>query len=386
MRYWVKKMNAKRIEKVCVTGGAGFIGSHTVDLLINHGYHVSILDNLEPQVHVEADKAPSYVNKDADFVHGDIRDSELVKRIVLENDAIIHLASMVGIGQSMYQVKRYIETNTEGTANLLDALVNNENNVRKLIVASSMSVYGEGKYYCEKCSTNSFPKLRGEEQIQSQLEPLCAMCNSPLISLPTDEEKPLMPTSIYAMTKRHQEEMVLLVGRTYGIPSVALRFFNVYGSRQSLKNPYTGVAAIFLSRLLNKKPPFVFEDGDQTRDFIHVKDAAQAILLALEKSTADYKPVNVGTGKATSIAKVAEILASLLNLDIKPVISGKFRKGDIRHCFADISKAKGLLGYQPKIGIEEGFRELVAWAKGHHWEAIDLFDNAVSELEKKNLT
>jgi len=379
-------MKAKGIEKVCVTGGAGFIGSHTVDLLINHGYHVSILDNLEPQVHGEADKAPSYVNKDAAFIHGDIRDSEIVKKIVQENDAIIHLAAMVGIGQSMYQVKRYIDTNTEGTANLLDILVNNENNVRKAIVASSMSVYGEGRYYCEKCSTNSFPNLRDEKQFQSHLEPLCPMCNSALISLPTDEEKPLMPTSIYAMTKRHQEEMALLVGKTYGVPSIALRFFNVYGSRQSLKNPYTGVTAIFLSRLLNKKPPYVFEDGNQTRDFIHVKDAAQAVLLALEKGTADYTSVNVGTGKATSIVEVAEMLARLLNLDIKPIISGKFRKGDIRHCFADISKAQRLLGYQSKIGIEEGFRELVAWARGHHWEAIDLFDNAVRELEEKNLT
>jgi len=380
-------MKTKGIEKVLVTGGGGFIGSHTLDLLTESYYHVTVLDNLEPQVHGEEKKLPDYISEDVTFIHGDIRDRELLKKVIREVDTVIHLAAMVGVGQSMYQIEQYVDVNTKGTANLLDILVNEKNNVKKLIVASSMSIYGEGKYYCEKCSTNVYPALRSKEQLEKrQWNHLCPTCHSQLIPQPTDEEKPLISTSIYAMTKRHQEEMCLLTGKTYGIPAVALRYFNVYGSRQALSNPYTGCAAIFTSRILNNKPPYIFEDGNQTRDFIHVKDIAKANLNALEHNNADYQAINIGTGKPITIKKLAETLTKLYKKPtLKPYISNEYRKGDIRHCYANIQKARKLLNFEPSISLEEGLTELAEWAETHGWGATDLFEKALKELREKHL-
>jgi dTDP-L-rhamnose 4-epimerase len=380
-------LKAKGIEKVLVTGGAGFIGSHTADLLIEHGYHVTILDNLEPQVHGTERKLPDYINKNAILIYGNVLDRELLKKTIREADAIIHLAAMVGVGQSMYQIERYVDVNTRGTSNILDVLVNTENNVKKLVVASSMSIYGEGKYHCEKCASNVYPGLRNEAQLEKkQWDHLCPTCDSVLTPLPTDEEKPLLSTSIYAMTKRHQEEMCLLIGKTYGIPTVALRYFNIYGSRQALSNPYTGCAAIFTSRTLNNKPPYIFEDGNQTRDFIHVKDVAKANLSTLEQNNADYQAINVGTGKPLSIKKLAETLTKLYDKpNLQPYTSHEYRKGDIRHCYADISKAQKLLNFKPNVTLENGLTELTRWAKTHGWDAVDLFEKALKELKEKHL-
>jgi dTDP-L-rhamnose 4-epimerase len=380
-------MKAKSIEKVLVTGGAGFIGSHTTDLLIEHGYHVTILDNLEQQVHGQERKPPEYINKNAVLIYGNISDRELLKKTIQEVDAIIHLAAMVGVGQSMYQIERYVDVNTRGTANLLDLLVNTENNVKKLVVASSMSIYGEGKYHCEKCSNNVYPGLRSETQLkEKQWNHSCPTCGHPLTPLPTNEEKPLLSTSIYAMTKHHQEEMCLLIGKTYGIPAIALRYFNVYGSRQALSNPYTGCAAIFTSRILNNKPPYIFEDGNQTRDFIHVKDVAKANVNALEHSNADYQAINIGTGKPLTIKKLAETLTKLYDKpNLQPYLSNEYRKGDIRHCYADTSKAQNLLGFKSTISLQNGLGELADWAKAHGWGAVDLFEKALKELKERHL-
>jgi len=379
-------MKGKGVERVLVTGGAGFIGSHTADLLVKQGYDVTVLDNLEPQVHGIERKHPAYLNKNATFVLGDIRQREPVEKLILENDAVIHLASTVGVGQSMYEIERYISANTQGTAVLLDTLANEEHNVRKLLVASSMSLYGEGKYRCEKCGSDAFPGLRTEEQLEKKLwEHSCPSCGSFLKPLPTDEGKPLMPTSIYAMSKRHQEEMCLLIGKTYGIPTVALRYFNVYGSRQSLSNPYTGACAIFSSRILNGKPPYIFEDGNQLRDFIHVKDVAKATLNALEYNNANYTVVNIGTGKPISIVKLAETLIEVYEAKLKPYISSRYRKGDVRHCYADIQRAERLLNFKAKISLKEGLGELAEWAKLHGWISIDLFQKALEELEEREL-
>lgn len=375
----------RSLSKVLVTGGGGFIGSHTVDLLLERGYEVFVLDNLEEQVHHGT--VPDYLNKNVKFVQGDVRDHELLIRLLKEVDAVIHLAAAVGVGQSMYQIEKYVDYNTRGTATLLDALINTENPVKKLVVASSMSIYGEGKYWCEKCSEVKYPSLRGEEQLKNRMwEPLCSVCRSMLKPLPTDEEKPIVPTSIYAQTKKHQEEMCLLTGKTYGLPMVALRYFNVYGPRQSLSNPYTGVCAIFTSRILNNKPPYIFEDGNQSRDFIHVKDIAKANLLALEKSAADFTAVNIGTGRQTSIKRIAELLIKTLDYKLNPHVSNRYRKGDIRHCYADISKARNLLGYEPTIKLEDGLKELAEWAKTHGWGVVDLFEKTLKELEDKGLT
>ena len=381
-------MKAKRIEKVLVTGGAGFIGSHTVDLLIERDYYVTILDSLEPQVHGEGGKTPEYIDKDATFICGDIRDRKLLKKIIQEIDAVIHLVSVVGVGQSMYQIQRYVDVNTQGTANLLDVIANEENDIKKLIVASSMSIYGEGKYHCEKCSATIYPKLRNEDQLKKQQwDHTCPTCNSTLIPLPTDEEKPLFSASTYAMTKRHQEEMCLLIGKTYGVSTIALRYFNVYGSRQALSNPYTGCVVIFANRILNNKTPYIFEDGNQTRDFIHVKDVAKVNLNALEHNNADYEAINIGTGKPISIKKLTEILVKLYNKpNLQPYISNEYRKGDIRHCYADIGKAKKLLHYEPSISLEDGLNELAGWATTHKWGSANLFEKALYELKERHLT
>jgi dTDP-L-rhamnose 4-epimerase len=268
---------------------------------------------------------------------------------------------------------------------LLDLLVNRKKRVEKLVVASSMSVYGEGKYLCEDCGP-VYPQSRdGVRLRKGEWEMTCPKCQKTTAPSPTDEEKPLTPVSIYAQSKRHQEEMCLLVGKTYSIPTVALRYFNVYGPRQSLANPYTGVCALFSARILNNKPPYIFEDGKQVRDFVNVKDVAEANILAIEKDSADYMAVNIGTGRPISINELAEKLIELYGADVDPIISRKYREGDIRHAYADITTARRYLGYEPKISLDEGMRDLTEWAKAHGWAAKDLFDKAMEELKQKKL-
>jgi len=377
-------MKGQGIDKVLVTGGCGFVGSHTVDFLIKRGYAVTVLDNLDKQVHTNG--IPEYLNKKSNFVKGDIRDRQLTKKLVKDTDAILHLASAVGVGQSMYQVENYIDCNTRGTASLLDILVNEDNNVKKIVMASSMSIYGEGEYYCVDCDEVQYPKLREEDQLQNRLwNPLCSECRNQLVRRPTNEDKPLVPTSIYAMSKRHQEETCLLIGDTYDIPTVALRYFNIYGPRQSLSNPYTGVCAIFGSRILNGNPPYIFEDGEQVRDFVHVSDIVNANLLALETNSAENCIINIGSGKATSINKIAECLIEMTGAKLKPIISQKYRKGDIRHCYADITRARNILGYSPSIDLMDGLLELTSWMEENKWSAKDNFKKTLEELEKRSL-
>jgi dTDP-L-rhamnose 4-epimerase len=287
----------------------------------------------------------------------------------------------------MYQVERYVDSNTRGTSVLLDLLANREHTVKKLVVASSMSVYGEGKYYCDECELYETPELRtfARKRVVNW-EHSCKQCGTSLKPVPTDEDTPLRPTSIYAMSKKQQEEMCLLIGKTYGIPTVALRFFNACGPRQSLSNPYTGAAAIFMSRILNKQLPYIFEDGNQLRDFVHVKDIARACWLALEHNEADYFPVNVGTGKPTSIYQVADTLIDLYNVRIKPHISNEFRKGDIRHCYADTMRAKKLLKFETSMTIRDALSDLVKWTKTEGGRnAVDTFDKALNQLRERNL-
>lgn len=368
--------------KIClVTGGAGFIGSFIVDELIRRGYRVRIYDNLEPQVHPGGVK-PEYVNPEAEFIQGDVRDYDSFKKALEGVDAVFHKAAMVGVGQSQYQVKRYVDVNIGGTANLLDIIANEKNQVSKLIVAASMSSYGEGQYECAVCGRVN-PPLRPEAQMDQQdWEHHCPHCDAIIQAVPTPEAKRLECNSIYAITKKNQEEMVLNIGETYNIPAVALRYFNVYGPRQSLSNPYTGVAAIFISRLKNNHPPVVFEDGRQTRDFVSVHDIVRANLLALEnESLSGY--FNIGTGTPREIADIARTLNELFGKTIAPEITGKFRKGDIRHCVADISNATEQLGYTPRVAFEDGMKELIAWSENA--ESVDKFEEARQELLKRGL-
>ncbi|MCS7151445.1 MAG: GDP-mannose 4,6-dehydratase [Endomicrobia bacterium] len=368
---------------ILVTGGAGFIGSFLVDELIKRKHKVVIYDVLDNQVHLG--KIPYYLNKKAEFVRADIRDYKLLKKTILKYkiEVIYHLAAKVGVGQSQYQIKEYIDVNVGGTSNLLDIIVNNKTTVKKLIVASSMSTYGEGMYYCRKCNKEFQPDLRSKEQLDKCLwEVLCPECKTVVEAKPTTETAKQVCHSIYALSKKVQEEMCLIIGKTYNIPTVALRFFNVFGPRQSLSNPYTGVAAIFMSRIKNNKPPIIFEDGLQTRDFVYVTDVVQSCILAL-KSQADYKVYNVGCGKPVGILDVAKTIAKVYGKDIKPEIRNKYRKGDIRHCFADITKIKKELGFKPKISFEDGIKKLVLWAKTT--EAKDFYEQAEKELQQKGL-
>jgi dTDP-L-rhamnose 4-epimerase len=369
------------MKKVLVTGGAGFIGSHLVDGLVKRNYEVIVIDSIDKQVHT--DGIPDYINLKARYIFEDIRKKKILEEIVKEVDYIFHFAAKVGVGQSQYQIREYVDVNITGTANLLDILVNKKNNVKKLIVASSMSIYGEGLYKCEKCG-NVKPELRNfkEEKIDDW-EPKCPFCNGNITPVPTPENLQIIPNSIYAITKKEQEEMSLLIGKTYNIPVVSLRFFNVYGPRQSLSNPYTGVCAIFLSRIKNDKPPVIFEDGLQTRDFIWVGDIVRACILSMEKESANYEIFNVGSGKPISIVEIANLLIKLLGKDLKPEITYKFRKGDVRHCYADISKIKEKIGFEPETTLEEGLKKLIEWAKER--KAVDKFEKAHKELKKKGL-
>ncbi len=367
---------------VLVTGGAGFIGSHLVDALVGEGHRVRILDSLAEEVH--GGVVPSHLNRDAEFIHGDVCDPATVESAMDGIEAVFHLAAELGLGRSMYQVRRFVTGNDLGTAVLLEELIKRKAQVKKLIVASSMSLYGEGPYRCEKCGRTSFPELRSDEALAAnRWEFECTECGSELHAIQTPEDKPLNPTSVYAVGKQVQEQYSLIIGRAYRIPTVAFRYFNVYGPRQALSNPYTGACAIFSSRLLNDQRPLIYEDGNQTRDFVSVHDVVKANLLALGSDHADYQVLNVGTGRANTVLSIAEVIAKGLGKNIEPEVTGQFREGDIRHCIADISKARRLLGYEPKVKLEDGLVELLAWVGGQ--DADDRLQTASAELAAHSL-
>ena len=368
--------------KILVTGGAGFIGSHLVDALVAAGHRVRVLDNLDPQVHGPGAARPAHLHPKAELIVGDVRDRNAVARALDGIEVVFHEAAAVGVGQSMYQIEHYVSVNAVGAAVLLEGIVERRTQLRKVVVASSMSIYGEGLYRAPD-GRLVHPPLRTETDLAARRFELIEN-GKELTPLGTPEEKPLQPTSIYAITKRDHEEMFLAVGQAYGIPVVALRYFNVYGPRQALSNPYTGVVAIFSSRLLNRRPPLVYEDGRQTRDFVHVSDIVQANLLALEKSAADGRIYNVGTGRATSVREVAETLSEMLDYGDPPEVLGKYRAGDIRHCVADISRIQRELGYRPKVAFTDGLRELLAWLRTQ--SADDAVDAASRELAARGLT
>jgi len=369
------------MNKILITGGAGFIGSHLCDELLNKGYEVTVLDNLNSQVHGEEGLRPEYLSQDVELVVGDIRDEDLVRKLVRETDAVFHLASLVGVGQSMYKIKEYTDVNVQGTANLLEAIV--QHPVQKLVVASSMSIYGEGRY-----ENSQGEKVQGVERPLANLREKkweLQPNGEVLQPLPTPEDKSPSLASVYALTKYDQERLCLMVGSAYNIPTCALRFFNVYGTRQALSNPYTGVIAIFASRLLNGKPPMIFEDGEQQRDFIHVSDVAKACRLALEVEQSSGEVFNIGSGSSYTIRYLAEVLAATMGKrQLSPLITGDYRVGDIRHCFADIGKARDVLGFEPATQLDHGMEELVEWLESQL--AIDQVDKAAEELKTRGLT
>lgn len=369
------------MSRVLVTGGAGFIGSHLVTALLDQGHQVRVLDALIPQVHGDrAVRIPGL----AEFIHGDVRDAEAVDQALIDVDIVFHQAAEVGVGQSMYDIHRYVDANSRGVAVLLEAIVKRREQIKKLVVASSMSIYGEGAYVCSRSGVMTEAQARPAAQLEARdWELRCPDCSEALIPAATPETKRLEPSSVYAVTKQDHEQLCLVVGRAYNIPTVALRYFNVYGPGQALSNPYTGALAIFSSRLLNRQSPLIFEDGLQSRDFVNVADIVRANLLAMTSDAANYHAINIGTGRATTILETARMLAQGLGVDAEPTVVGKFREGDIRHCVADIARARTLLEYEPSVTLEAGIEELLAWVKGQ--QAVDGVERATEELHAHGL-
>jgi len=369
-------------ESILITGGAGFIGSHLGRRLLDRGHRVRALDNLTPQVHGDSVR-PRYLPEDVELVVGDVRDRDVVTRALTGIDAVIHLAARVGVGQSMYEIAEYASGNTFATAVLLEAMMDRP--VRKLLIASSMSIYGEGLYRDQTGRISEAAQRDRGQLEQGAWDPIGPERQS-LEPLATPETKPPCLSSIYALGKFDQERMGLLYGSAYGVPTVALRFFNVYGPDQALSNPYTGVLAIFANRLLNDLPPLIYEDGGQRRDFVSVHDVADACALALEGPGADGQVLNVGSGQSFSVSEVARRLGQVLGREqIEPEITSKYRVGDIRHCFADIARARTSLGYEPQVDLDQGLAELAQWLERQS-VGQDRFESAGRELASRGLT
>lgn len=369
-------------RKILITGGAGFIGSHLCDELLQNDYEVRVLDSLIEQVHGPHAKRPDYLNPEVELIVGDVRDKEIVKQALENIDAVYHFAARVGVGQSMYEINEYTDVNNRGTAVLMETLAKNP--VERLIVASSMSIYGEGLYKSSKGKIHQDVSRKVEDLKQGDWE-LKDEEGFPLVPVATPESKKPSLASVYALSKYDQEVMSLICGKAYNIPTVALRFFNVYGTRQALSNPYTGVLAIFASRFLNNKAPIIFEDGNQKRDFVSVKDVARACRLALEKEEAAYEVINVGSGNSYTVDEIAQKLGHTMGSEhLQPITTGEYRVGDIRHCFGDISKAKELLEFEPEVAMEDGMEELAAWLEEQ--VAVDNVEHAKEELAARGLT
>jgi dTDP-L-rhamnose 4-epimerase len=368
-------------KHVLITGGAGFIGSHLADALLEGGYTVRVLDNLSPQVHGPDQKRPDYLHDEVELIVGDVCDPDEVRAALAGIDAVVHLAAAVGVGESMYNVVRYNQANNIGTAVLLEALIHQP--IERLIVASSMSIYGEGLYRAPDGSVSS-GVARSLKQLEAKDWEVRNEAGDVLTPIATPETKPPSLASVYALSKYDQERMCLIIGQAYGIATVALRFFNVYGTRQALSNPYTGVLAIFAARLLNGNPPLVFEDGQQRRDFVSVHDVVQAGGLALESPEAAGQVFNVGGGRSYTVLDIATRMAKVLGKPhLEPEIIASYRAGDIRHCFADTNVAQRVLGYQPRVTLEEGLTELAAWLDGQ--TAVDRVAEARAELDRRGL-
>jgi dTDP-L-rhamnose 4-epimerase len=366
------------MAKYLVTGGAGFIGRHLCRQLLLEGHEIRVVDSLVDQVH--GGQPHPDVLADVDFIHGNLRDRLVAARAVRGVDAVFHLAAEVGVGQSMYEIDRYVGGNDLATANLLQELLAQP--VERIVVASSMSVYGEG-LYCTADGTRIENASRTDEQLKRKVWDPVGPNGETLAPIATDERKQISLSSIYALTKYMQEQQVLITARAYGMEAVALRLFNVFGPGQALSNPYTGVLAIFASRLLNNESPLIFEDGNQRRDFVHVGDVARAFRLAMEVPQANGEIINIGAGEPRTIAEIAQLLAQAMGSRISPQILNEARAGDIRHCFGNLSKAERVLGFRPEFSVSDKIGELAEWVARQ--QATDRVRDAKHELEVRGL-
>ena len=373
-------------KNILITGGAGFIGSNLTLKLIDKGYNVSVLDNLSPQVHGKDQSSPSYLSiKDkVNFIKGDVRNISDWQKAIRNQDIVVHLAAETGTGQSMYEISRYVEVNVQGTANLLHYLTNEKHSVKKVVVASSRAVCGEGKYFCREHGT-VYPNERREIDLQNSLyDCTCPVCGAVVELRATDEDSKIHPTSVYGITKQNQEQMVLTVCKSLGIPAIAFRYQNVYGPGQSLSNPYTGILSIFSTQIKNNNDINIFEDGKESRDFVYIDDVVDATILGIENNDITNEILNVGADMPVKVLTVAETLVKKYDFDVKCVITGNFRLGDIRHNFADLSKIKILLGYIPIYDFEKGISKFVKWVNDQKIKE-DNFNKSIIEMKEKGL-
>ncbi|MGV2454911.1 UNVERIFIED_CONTAM: NAD-dependent epimerase/dehydratase family protein [Acinetobacter seifertii] len=374
-------------KNVLITGGAGFIGSNLALKLISKGYNVTVLDNLSPQIHGDnpQESSPLFLSiKDkVNFILGTVTNKSDWELALKEQDAIIHLAAETGTGQSMYEVQKYVDVNINGTALMLDLLVNNSYPVKKVIVASSRSIYGEGKYISKELGV-VYPTQRTADYMDQKDFEVKYHGSSELELVATDEESKIHPSSVYGITKQNQEQMVLTVCSSMGIAGVAFRYQNVYGPGQSLKNPYTGILSIFSTQIKNGNKINIFEDGKESRDFVYIDDVVDATILGLEKEEANNQVFNVGTGIATSVITVADQLVKNYNIDVPITISGNYRLGDIRHNYADLTKIKKYLGFEPKVSFEEGIKEFTQWVNTQEIQE-DRYQQSINEMKEKGL-
>jgi dTDP-L-rhamnose 4-epimerase len=372
---------------ILITGGAGFIGSNLALALLSRGHSVRVLDNLSPQIHgIDPLQSSLYLSiKDkVDFIRGDVINESDLTLALQDVDTVVHLAAETGTGQSMYAIKHYTDVNVSGTALLLEIIANNKNQIKRLVVASSRAVYGEGRYHCQLHSYVYPDARRSKNMERGDFEVHCPLCDGYVKLVPTDENTPVRPSSIYGITKLNQEQMFLTVGRAKGISTIAYRYQNVYGPGQSLSNPYTGILSIFSTRIRNEKGINIFEDGLESRDFVHIDDVVAATVAGIESADKIIEVFNVGSGVATNVLAVANSLQNLFNKSIPIEISGQFRIGDIRHNLADLSLIKKTLGWVPNISFQDGLEGFVDWAKN---EAIqqDQYEESLTELKTKGL-
>lgn len=374
--------------RILITGGAGFIGSNLALRLVREGHRVTVLDNLSIQIHGSNPEksSPLYgsIRNKVNFVFGSVCDDNAWPNCLADQDAVVHLAAETGTGQSMYETRRYTEVNIGGTAMMLDWLAHNNHQVKRVIVASSRAVYGEGKYLDEDGKV-IYPKARKIGDMQAgRFDPICPTSGHALTLAPTDEESMIHPSSVYGITKQNQEQMTMTVCPSLGIEAVALRYQNVYGPGQSLKNPYTGILSIFSTRALNGNPIQIFEDGRESRDFVYIDDVVEATCLALTKQTAANQVFNIGSGEATPVLTVANTLEEHYKTGVPITITGAFRIGDIRHNLADLTKSRTLLNFEPKIAFREGIELFAKWVLSQD-VADDQFERSISELYEKGL-
>lgn len=370
------------MSAVLVTGGAGFVGSHLVDHLLAEGEEVRILDNLDPLAHAGGEP-PAHLDPAAELIVADLRDRDAVDRALSGCDRVYHLGGIVGNGESMINVRKAIDANAGGTATLLESAIERRDEIRRVVVASSMVVYGEGSYECPEHGVLS-PPLRPVEQLRERRwEPECPRCGAELTPVAIDEDRDLRPVSVYGISKRDTEELALVLGGAYGLEAVALRYLNIYGPRQALANPYTGVAAIFSARLLNGRRPLVFEDGRQIRDLVHVSDVVRATAAAMDAPEAPGHAINVATGRRIEIGELAGRLCALIDPELEPELTGEFRTGDLRHCFAATDRARELLGFEAEIRIEDALPELAQWVAGQ--TVSERGDEALAQLRARGL-